>query len=83
VSISYIKNKKLAVCIWGEHTHITETVDWESLKGGVSQFMQMLQDHTNHNMSLISVQVKGITNLETSVKVQCPESRNVIGCLSL
>jgi hypothetical protein len=25
--ISYIKDKKLAVHIWGRHTHITETVD--------------------------------------------------------
>ena len=36
VLISYIKDKKLAVCIWGGHTHITETVDWESPKGDVS-----------------------------------------------
>ena len=34
--ISYIKDKKLAVRIWGGHTHITETGDWDSLKGDVS-----------------------------------------------
>jgi hypothetical protein len=27
---------KLAVRIWGGHTHITETVDWVSPKGDVS-----------------------------------------------
>ncbi len=43
----------------------------------------MLQDHTNYNMSLISVQVKGITNLEALAEVMCPESGNVIGRLSL
>ena len=62
--ISYIKDKKLAVCIWGGHTHITEMVDWDSPKGDVSQFVRMMQDHTNSNMSLISFQVNGITNLE-------------------
>jgi hypothetical protein len=72
--ISYIKEMKLAVSIWGGHTHITETVDWDSLKGDVSRFVRMSQDHTNYNMSLISVQVKGITNLEASVEVTCPES---------
>ena len=81
--ISYIKDMKLAVRIWGGHTHITETVDWDSSKGDVSRFVRMSQDHTNYNMSLISIQVKGITNLESSAEVTCPESGNVIGHLSL
>ncbi len=81
--ISYIKDMKLAVCIWGGHTHITETVDWDSPKGDVSRFVRMSQDHTNYNMSLISVQVKGITNLKASAEVTCPKSGNVIGRLSL
>jgi hypothetical protein len=81
--ISYIKDKKLAVRIWGGHTHITETVDWDSPKEDVSRFVQMSQDHTNYYMSLISVQVKGITDLEASADVMCPESGNVIGHLSL
>ena len=55
VLINYIKDNKLAVRIWGGHTHITETVDWDSLKGDVSRFLRMSQDHTNYNMSLISV----------------------------
>jgi hypothetical protein len=81
--ISYIKDKKLAVCIWGGHTHITETVDWDSPKGDVSRFVWISQDHTNYNMSLSSVQVKGITNLKASAEVTCPESGNVIRHLSL
>ena len=81
--ISYIKDKKLAVRIWGGHTHITEMVDWDSPMGDVSRFVRMSQDHTNYNMSLISVQVKGITDLEASADKMCPESGNVIGLLSL
>jgi hypothetical protein len=81
--ISYTKDKKLAVCIWGRHTHITEMVDWDSPKGNISQFVRMLQDHTNYNRSLISVQVKGITDLEASAEVTCPGSGNIIGHLSL
>jgi hypothetical protein len=81
--ISYIKDMKLAVCIWGGHTHITETVDWDSPKGDISRFVRMSQDHTNYNMSLIGVQVKGITNLKASAEVTCPKSGNVIGRLSL
>jgi len=83
VLISYIKDNKLAARIWGGHTHITETVDWDSPKGDISRFVWMSQDHTNDNMSLISVQVKGITDLEASAEVTCPELGNVIGCLSL
>ena len=30
VLISHIKDNKLAARIWGGHTHITETVDWDS-----------------------------------------------------
>jgi hypothetical protein len=83
VLISYIKDNKLAARIWGGHTHSTETVDWDSPKGDVSQFVRMSQDHINYNMSLISVQVKGITDLEALAEVTCPESGNVIGRLSL
>jgi hypothetical protein len=81
--INYIKDTKLAVQIWGGHTHITETVDWGSPKGDVNQFVQMSQDHTNYNMSLTSVQVKGITDLDASAKVICPDSGNMLGYLSL
>jgi len=81
--ISYIRDNKLAARIWGGHTHITEMVDWDSPKGDVSRFVQMSQDHTNYNMSLISVKVKGITDLEVSAEVTCPELGNVIGRLSL
>ena len=81
--ISYIKDNKLAVRIWGRHMHIKEMVDWDSPKGDVSQFVRMSQDHTKYNTSLISVQVKDITDLEASAEVTCPESGNVIGRLSL
>jgi hypothetical protein len=83
VLISYIKDNKLAARIWGGHTHIPEMVDWDSLKGDVSQFVRMSQDHRNYNMSLISVQVKGITDLEALAEVTCPDSGNVIERLSL
>ena len=43
--ISYIKDKKLAVRIWGGHTHITETVDWDSPKGDVNQFVHVTGSH--------------------------------------
>ena len=60
-----------------------QTVDWDFSKGGVSRFVHMSQDHTNYNMSLISVQVKGITDLEASAEVMCPDSGNMIGYLTL
>ena len=81
--ISYIKEMKLTVRNWGGHTHITGTVGWDSPKGDVSRFVRMSQDHTNYNMSLVSVQFKGITDLEALAEVTCPESGNVIGRLSL
>jgi hypothetical protein len=43
----------------------------------------MSQDHTNYNKSLTSVQVHGITDLDASAEVTCPNSGNVIGRLSL
>ncbi len=55
----------------------------DSPKGDVSRFVRMSQDHTNYNMSLVSVQVRGITDLEASAEVTCPESGNVIGRISL
>ncbi len=43
----------------------------------------MVSSFCNYNMSLVSVQVKGITDLEASAEVTYPESGNVIGRLSL
>ena len=44
--------------------HITETVDWDSPKGDVSQFVRMTQDHTNYNMSLIVFKSKASLTLK-------------------
>ncbi len=81
--ISYMKERKLTAPIWGGHTHITETVDWDSPKGDISQFIQMLQDHTCYNMSVISIEVRGILDLEASAEILCPTTGNVLGHLSL
>ena len=34
--INYIKEHTLVAPLWGGHMHITETVDWDSLKGNLS-----------------------------------------------
>jgi hypothetical protein len=64
VLISYIKDNNLAARIWDGHTRITETVDWDSPKGDVSQFVRMTQDHTNYNMSLIVFKSKASLTLK-------------------
>jgi hypothetical protein len=43
----------------------------------------MSQDHMCYNMSVVSVKVRGITDLGTTAEVLCPESGNVLGHLSL
>jgi hypothetical protein len=83
LSIDYIKDQKLAAPIWGGHAHITETVDWDSPKSNVSRFVQMSQDHMCYNMSVVSVKVGGITNLNAMAEVLCPKSGNVLRNLSL
>ncbi len=55
--INHIKERKLTTPIWGEHTHITKTVDWDSPKGDVSRFVWMSQDHMCYNMSVVSTEV--------------------------
>jgi hypothetical protein len=81
--INYIKNQKLAAPIWGGHAHITKMVDWDSPMSDVSWFIRMSQDHMCYNMSLVSVKVCGITDLDATTEVLCPESGNVLGHLSL
>jgi hypothetical protein len=80
---SYMKERKLAAHIWGGHMHITETVGLGSPKGDISQFIRMSQDHTCYNMSVISVEVRGILDLEALAEILCPTTRNVLGHLSL
>jgi hypothetical protein len=60
--INHIKERKLTTPIWGGHAHITKTVDWDSPKGNVSQFVWMSQDHMCYNMSVVSAEVRGITD---------------------
>jgi hypothetical protein len=43
----------------------------------------MPQDHMCYGMSMVSVKVRGITDLNATAEVLCPESGNVLGHLSL
>jgi hypothetical protein len=81
--INYIKEHKLAASIWGGHTHIAETVDWDSLKGDLSRFVRMSQDHTCYNMSVISVKVQSISNINKTATIYCPTLGDRLGKLSL
>jgi hypothetical protein len=81
--INYIKEHKLAASIWGGHAHITETVDWDSPKGDLSRFVRMSQDHSCYNMSVISVKVQGISNINKTATIYCPTSGDRLGELLL
>jgi hypothetical protein len=81
--INYIKDQKLATPILGGHAHITKTVAWDSPKSDVNRFVRMSQDHMCYNMSVVSVKVRGIIDLDTTAEVLCPESGNVLGHFSL
>jgi hypothetical protein len=81
--IIYIKDQKLTTPIWGGHAHITKTVDWDSPKRDVSRFIRMSQDYMCYNMSVVSIKVRGITDLDTTAEVLCPKSGNILGHLSL
>jgi hypothetical protein len=80
---NHIKELKLTTPIWGGHSHITKMVDWDSLKGNASRFVRMFQDHMCYNMSVVSAEVRGITDLDALTDVLCPESGDVLGQLSL
>jgi hypothetical protein len=81
--INYIKEHSLAAPIWGGHAHITKTVDWDSPKGDLSRIVRMSQDHTCYNMSVISVKVHGITDIDKTADIYCPTSGKKLGKLSL
>jgi hypothetical protein len=81
--INHIKECKLTTPVWGGHAHITETVNWDSSKGDVSWFVRMFQDHMCYNMSVVSAEVQGITDLDASTEVICPQSGETLGQLSL
>ena len=81
--INYIKEHKLAAPLWGGHAHITETVDWDSLKGNLSRFVRMSQDHTCYNMSVISVEMRDITDIDGKAAIYCPTLGEKLGKLSL
>ncbi len=72
--INYIKEHKLTAPIWGGHAHITETVDWDSPKGDLSHFVRMSQDHMCYNMSVTSVEERGIANIDKMANIYCPTS---------
>jgi hypothetical protein len=81
--INHIKERKLTTPIWRGHAHITKMVDWDSPKGDISWFVWMSQDHMCYNMSVVSAEVRGITDLDASADVLCPESGDILGRLSL
>ena len=81
--INYIKEHELAALLWGGHAHITETVDWDSPKGNLSHFVRMPQDHTCYNMSVISVEVRGIIDIDGKAAIYCPTLGEKLGELLL
>jgi hypothetical protein len=82
-SINYIKDHKFTAPIWGRHAHITEAVDWDSPKGDLSHFDRMSQDHTCYNMSVTSIEVRGIVDIDKTANIYCPTSGNRLGELLL
>jgi hypothetical protein len=81
--INYIKEHKLATLLWGGHAHITETVDWDSPKGNLSHFVGISPDHTCYNMSVISVEMRDITDIDGKAAIYCPTLGEKLGKLSL
>jgi hypothetical protein len=81
--INNIKEHKLTTPIWGGHAHLTKTVDWDSPKGNISLFVRMSQDHMCYNLSVVSIEVSGIIDLDALADVPRPESGNILGQLSL
>ncbi len=81
--INHIKERKLTTLVWGGHAHIMETVAWDSPKSNVSRFVRMSQDHRCYNMSVVSAEVQGITDLDASAEVICPQPEETLGQLSL
>jgi hypothetical protein len=81
--LNHVKDWQLTALVWGGHTHITGTADWDSPKGDVSQFVRMAQDHMCYNMSVVSAEVHRITDLDASAEVICPQSGDTLGRLSL
>jgi hypothetical protein len=81
--INHVKDRRLTALVWGGHAHIMGTVDWDSPKGNLSQFVQMSQDHMCYNMSVVSAEVQGIMDLDASAEVICPQSGKTLGRISL
>ncbi len=81
--LNHIKDRRLTAPVWGGHVHITGTVDWDSPKGNVSRFVRMAQDHMCYNMSVVSTEVHGITDLDASAEVIFPQSGDTLRRLSL
>ncbi len=81
--LNHVKDRRLTAPVWGGHAHITGTVDWDSPKGNVGQFVRMAQDHMCYNMSVVSAEVHGIMDLDASAEVICPQSGDTLGRLSL
>ncbi len=81
--LNHVKYWRLTAPVWGGHVHITGTVDWDSPKGNVSQFIRMAQDHMCYNMSVVSAEVHGITDLDALAEVICPQSGDTLGHSSL
>jgi hypothetical protein len=78
--INHIKEHKLTAPIWGGHAHITETVDWDSPKGDLSRVVKTSQDHTCYNMSVASVKVRGIADIDKTANICCLTSGDRLGC---
>ncbi len=81
--INHVKEWRLTTPVWGGHAHITRTVDWDSPKSNISRFVRMAHDHMCYNMSIVCAEGQGITDLDASAEVLCPQSGVTLEHLSL
>jgi hypothetical protein len=58
-------------------------VDWDSPKSDLSCFVRISQDHTCYNMSVISIKVRGIVNVNKMADIYCPTSGDKLSQLLL
>jgi hypothetical protein len=69
--------------VWGFHTHLSKVTDAKSTASEAKQQVDVVQMHTNYQLSMVAKELVGVINLDKQVNIINPTTHELVGSLSL
>jgi hypothetical protein len=81
--VQYAKEYGCVEEVWGCHAHLSKVMDAKSTASEAKQQADVVQAHTNYQLSMVAKMLVRVTNLDKPVNIINPTTHALVGSLSL